>query len=86
MKFPHGPQPIVSRRYAVTTPDAHAMRLQTIKTQIATATYAVDPHVIAEALLSYAERHTQQAGPVDDVRDARPGARSRPGGPRSPRG
>jgi hypothetical protein len=85
MKFRHGPPPFPSRRYAVTRPHDHAMRLQTLKTQIDSATYAVDPQEVAEALLRYAERHTQQAGPVDDLSDARRGARTRRGRPRSPR-
>jgi hypothetical protein len=85
MKFRHGQPPVPRRRYAVTRPDAHAMRLQTLKTQIDSATYAVDPHEVAEALLRYAERHTLQAGPTAGVSDDRPGARTRPGGPRSRR-
>jgi hypothetical protein len=85
MKFRHGPSPNARRRYAVTRPDDNAMRLQALKTQIDSATYAVDPLEVAEALLSYAERHTLQAGPADDLSDARPGARTRRGRPRSPR-
>ena len=85
MTFGHGQPPIPRRRYAVTRPEAHAMRLQTLKTQIDSATYAVDPHEVAEALLRYAERHTLQAGPPAEVSDDRPGAHSRPGGRRSRR-
>ena len=85
MKFRHGQTPVLHRRYAVTRSDAQAMRLQTLKTQIDSATYDVDPHEVAEALLRYADRHTQQAAAVPDVSDARPGARTRPGRPRSPR-
>ena len=85
MRFRHGQPPVPRRRYAVTSPDAQAMRLQTLKTQIDSATYDVDPHEVAEALLRYADRHTQQAPAARSVSDARPGARSRPGGRRSPR-
>jgi hypothetical protein len=77
MTFWHGQTPVPRRRYAVTTPDAHAMRLQTLKTQIDSATYAVDPHEVAEALLRHADRHTLQAGPPAEVSDDRPGARTR---------
>jgi Anti-sigma-28 factor, FlgM len=85
MKFQHGQPPLRSRRYPVTKPHDHAMRLQTLKTQIASSTYAVDPQAVAEALLSYAERHTQQVVPAGDLSDAPPGARSRRARPRAPR-
>ena len=85
MTVGHGQPPVPLRRYAVTRPEAHAMRLQTLKTQIDSATYAVDPHEVAEALLSYAERHTLQAGPPAEVSEDPPGARTRSGGRRSRR-
>jgi hypothetical protein len=84
MKPLHGQPPPARRRFAVTDPLAHAMRLQTLKTQIAEATYAVDPHAVAEAMLSLAERHTLSA-PDAELSDGRPGARTRPAGPPSPR-
>jgi hypothetical protein len=81
----YGQPPAARRRFAVTDPHAHRMRLQTLKSQIADATYAVDPHAVAEAMLALAERHTLQSPAADGVTDARPGARTRPGGPPSPR-
>ena len=83
MKPEHGQPPAARRRFAVTDPHAHAMRLQTLKTQIADASYAIDPHAVAEAMISLAERHTLQA-PDTALSDGRPGARTRPGGPSSP--
>jgi hypothetical protein len=83
MRPVHGQPPAARRRFAVTDPHAHAMRLQTLKDQIADATYAVDPHAVAEAMLSLADRHTLQA-PDAELSDARPGARTRPAGPPSP--
>ena len=83
MKPEHGKPPAARRRFAVTDPHAQAMRIQTLKTQIADDAYAIDPHAVAEAMISLAERHTLQA-PDAGLSDGRPGARTRPAGPSSP--
>ena len=83
MRSTHGQPPAARRRFAVTDAHTHRMRIQTLKTQIADASYAIDPHAVAEAMISLAERHTLQA-PDAGLSDARPGVRTRSGGPSSP--